>query len=166
MKWGRAGALIALALTAATAGCGATAGGDKAGGPVGGPVVARMASTASGLDDIPPVGGFVRRVGTLSGGALRVTMRDSWGGYAPDAEARLVGAVGAGTVDVGGAGSRVFDTVGIRSWQALSAPMLIDSYPLENAVLRSGMPGRMLAGLPKIGVAGVGVLGERLRLPF
>ena len=78
----------------------------------------------------------------------------------------MVHAVAAGTVDLGWAGSRVFDTVGMRSWQALSAPLLIDSYPLENAVLRSGMPGRMLAGLPKIGVAGLGVLGESLRLPF
>ena len=166
MKRGRAGALIALALTAATAGCSAVAGGDKAGGPAGGPVVVRMASTASGLDDIPPVAEFVRRVGTLSGGTLRITMTNQWGDYAPGAEARLVRAVAAGTVDLGWAGSRVFDTLGIPSWQALSAPMLIDSYPLENAVLRSRMPGRMLAGLPKIGVVGLGVLGERLRLPF
>src|SRR5215467_3287268 len=166
MKRGIAGALIALALMAATAGCSAVAGGDKAGGPVGGPVVLRMASTASGLDDIPPVGEFVRRVDTVSGGTLRIAMMNSWGDYAPGAEAQLVRAVAAGTVDLGWAGSRVFDTVGMRSWQALSAPMLIDSYPLENAVLRSGMPGRMLAGLPRIGVAGLGVLGERLRLPF
>ena len=103
---------------------------------------------------------------TLSGGTLRITMMNQWGDYAPGAEAQLVRAVAAGTVDLGWASSRVFDTLGIRSWQALSAPMLIDSYPLENAVLRSGMPGRMLAGLSKIGVAGLGVLGERLRLPF
>ena len=166
MKRGRAGALIALALTAATAGCGALAGGDKAGGPVGGPVVARMANTASGLDDIPPVGEFVRRVGTLSGGTLRIRMTNQWDDYTPSAEARLVRAVAAGTVDLGWAGSRVFDTLGVTGLRALSAPMLIDSFPLENAVLRSGLPGRMLAGLPKIGVAGLGVLGERLRLPF
>jgi TRAP-type C4-dicarboxylate transport system substrate-binding protein len=166
VKRGKAGVLIALALTAATAGCGAPAGGDKAGGPVGGPVVARMATSSSGLSDIPPVGEFVRRVGTLSGGTLRITMINQWGDYAPSAEARLVRAVAAGTLDLGWAGSRVFDTLGVRSWQALSAPMLIDGYPLENAVLRSGMPGRMLAGLPKIGVAGLGVLGESLRLPF
>ena len=166
MKRGKAGVLIALALAAATAGCSALAGGDKAGGAAGGPVVLRMASTPSGLADIPPVADFVRRVDTLSGGTLRITMMNQWGDYAPSAVAKLVRAVAAGTVDLGWASSRVFDTVGMRSWQALSAPMLIDSYPLENAVLRSGMPGRMLAGLSKIGVAGLGVLGERLRLPF
>src|SRR5262249_40273024 len=104
--------------------------------------------------------------GTLSGGTLRIRMMNSWGDYAPGAEAQLVRAVAAGTVDLGWAGSRVFDTVGTRSWQALSAPMLIDSYPLENAVLRSGMPGRMLAGLGKWGGGGVGVGGDRPRLPF
>ena len=166
MKRGKAGVVITVALAAATAGCSALAGGDKAGGPAGGPVVLRMASTPSGLGDIPPVADFVRRVDTLSGGTVRITMMNQWGDYAPSAEARLVRAVAAGTVDLGWAGSRVFDTLGMRSWQALSAPMLIDSYPLENAVLRSDMPGRMLAGLSKIGVAGLGVLGERLRLPF
>ena len=56
MKRGKAGVLIALALAAATAGCSALAGGDKAGGAAGGPVVLRMASTPSGLADIPPGG--------------------------------------------------------------------------------------------------------------
>src|SRR5262249_17732980 len=100
------------------------------------------------------------------GGTVRITMMNQWGDYAPSAEARLVRAVAAGTVDLGWAGSRVFDTLGTRRWQALSAPMLIDSYPLENAVLRSGGPGRRLAGLPRRGGAGLGVAGERLRLPF
>ena len=167
MKRGKAGALIALALvTAASVGCSTTASGDKAGGPVGGPVVLRMASSPFGLADIPPVADFVHRVDTLSDGSLQIKVINDWDGDAPGTEAQVVHAVAAGTVDLGWAGSRVFDTVGTRSWQALSAPLLIDSYPLENAVLRSGMPGRMLAGLPKIGVAGVGVLGERLRLPF
>jgi TRAP-type C4-dicarboxylate transport system substrate-binding protein len=69
-------------------------------------------------------------------------------------------------VDLGWVGSRVFDTMGAPEFQALSAPMLVDSYPMENAVLRSGIPDRMLPGLAKIGVAGLGVLGEGLRLPF
>jgi len=44
--------------------------------------------------------------------------------------------------------------------------MLIDSYPLENAVLHSAMPGRMLTGLASVHVTGLGVLGEGLRLPI
>jgi len=163
----RAGALVALALAAATVvGCGSSAGADKAGGTGGGPVVLRMASTPFGLADVPPVTEFVRRVEALSGGALQIKVSSNWGDYAPGAEAQVVRAVAAGTVDLGWAGSRVFDTLGVPGFQALSAPMLIDSYPLESAVLRSEIPDRMLAGLSKLGVSGLGVLGEQLRLPF
>jgi len=78
----------------------------------------------------------------------------------------VVRAAAAGTVDLAWAGSRVFDTMGVPGFRALSAPMLIDSYPLENAVLRSAMPGQMLAGLAGVHVTGLGVLGEGLRLPI
>jgi len=165
----KAAGVIALTVTAAAAaGCGTQAGGDKAGGigAAAGPVVLRMASTPFWLPDTPPVVDFVRRVGALSGGRLQITMMNGWGDSAPSAEAQAVHAVAAGTVDLGWAGSRVFDTLGMPGWRALSAPMLIDSYTLENAVLHSGIPGRMLAGLPKLGVTGLGVLAERLRLPF
>ena len=129
-------ALLALVLmSAAASGCGAASPGDKAGGPGAGPVVLRMASTPYGLGDIATVGDFVRRVGALSGGALKVTVISQWGDYSPDAETQVVRAVAAGTVDLGWAGSRVFDSMGVPDFRALSAPMLIDSYPLENAVL-------------------------------
>lgn len=163
----KASALLALILVSAVAsGCAGAAPGDKAGGLGGGPVVLRMASTAGGLDNIPPVAEFVRRVGVLSGGALQIRVSNQWGDWAPDAEAQVVRAVGTGTVDLGWAGSRVFDTIGVPDLRALSAPMLIDSYPLENAVLHSAMPGRMLAGLASVHVTGLGVLGEGLRLPI
>jgi TRAP-type C4-dicarboxylate transport system substrate-binding protein len=162
----KAAVLLALALAVAIAsGCSAS-GGDKAGGVAAGPVVLRLASTPSGLDDIPPVADFVRRVGALSGGTVQIQVINTWGGYAPSAEGQAVHAVASGTVDLGWAGSRVFDTLGVPGLRALSAPMLIDSYPLENAVLTSGLPGRMLAGLSTAGVTGLGVFGERLRLPF
>jgi extracellular solute-binding protein (family 7) len=44
--------------------------------------------------------------------------------------------------------------------------MLIDSYPLERAVLTSEVPGQMLAGLNKAGVVGLAVLGNGLRRPI
>ncbi|HEX9517159.1 MAG TPA: hypothetical protein VF940_13410, partial [Streptosporangiaceae bacterium] len=166
MKLTKAAALLAPALAAmAAAGCGAAAGGDKAGGPAGGRVVLRMASTAYGLGDVPPVADFARRVRTLSAGSIQVKVINEWGADAPGAEAQVVRAVAAGTVDLGWAGSRVFDTMGVPGFRALSAPMLIDSYPLEDAVLRSAMPGRMLAGLGSVHVTGLGVLGDVLRRP-
>jgi TRAP-type transport system periplasmic protein len=163
----KASALLALILVSAVAsGCGGAPPGDKAGGSVGGPVVLRMASTYGGPDSIPPVADFIRRVDALSGGALRIKVINQWGGWAPDAEAQVVRAAAAGTVDLGWAGSRVFDTIGVPGFRALSAPMLINSYPLENAVLHSPIPGRMLAGLASVHVTGLGVLGEGLRLPI
>lgn len=163
----KAGLVLALALAAATAaGCGTSAGGDKAGGPVGGPVVLRMASTPSSLQYVPPVADFVRRVSALSGGAVQIKVISQWGNFAPSAEAQVVHAVAAGTADLGWAGSRVFDTMGVPGFRALSAPLLIDSYPLENAVLKTTMPTRMLAGLSPMHVTGLGVLGDELFRPF
>jgi len=169
MRPGRAGTLLALALAvAAAAGCSASAGADKAGGTgaAGRPVVLRMASTPSGPSDAPPVADFIQRVGVLSGGSVQIQVINQWGDYAPGAEAQVVRAVATGQVDLGWAGSRVFDTVGVPGFGALSAPMLIDSYPLENAVLKSTLPARMLAGLNRLNVTGLAVLGDVLRHPI
>jgi len=167
MKPAKAGALLALALTAAVAsGCSASAGGDKAGGPAGGPVVLRMASTPSDPSDAPPVADFIRRVGALSGGLVQIKVINQWGGYAPGAEAQVVRAVGTGQVDLGWAASRMFDTIGVPAFGALSAPMLIDSYSLENAVLKTSIPARMLTGLSRVHVTGLAVLGDALRHPI
>jgi TRAP-type C4-dicarboxylate transport system substrate-binding protein len=167
MRLRMACAWLALVVAAAVvAGCGSTAGGDKAGGPGGGPVVLRMASTSSNLSGVLPVRYFVRRVRELSDGSVRIKVINPWGHYAPGAEAQVVRATAAGTVDLGWAGSRVFDTIGVPGFSALSAPMLIDSYPLENAVLKAGIPARMLAGLGTLHVTGIAVLGDALRLPI
>ena len=166
MKLTKAGALLTLALVAAAAaGCSASAGADKAGGTgvAGGPVVLRMASTSS---DLPPVvAEFTRRVQVLSGGSVQIQVINQWGDYAPSNEAQAVHAVAAGAVDLGWAGSEVFDTIGVPGFRALSAPMLIDSYSLENAVLESSLPARMLAGLSTVHLTGLAVLGDGLRRP-
>ena len=166
MKLTNAGAVLALVLAAVVSGCSASAGADKAGGPAAGPVVLRMASQPSGLSDAPPVAYFVKRVRALSGGSIRVKVINQWGDYAPSADAQVVRAVGAGKVDLGWAASRMFDTIGVRAYQALSAPMLIDSYPLESAVLKTTIPARMLAGLSRLHVTGLAVLGDALRHPI
>jgi TRAP-type transport system periplasmic protein len=168
MKLRRAGALLALVLMAAVAaGCGASTNGDKAGGgPPGGSLVLRMASIPWNPSDAPPVADFIRRVGALSRGTVQIKVLSQWGLYVPGAEAQVVHAVAAGQVDLGWAGSRVFDTIGVPGLAALSAPMLIGSYPLENAVIKSSLPARMLAELSRVHVAGLAVLGDALRHPI
>jgi len=157
----------ALALLAAVAaGC---AGGsqqtDKSGGVAARGVVLTLASTPPDISDNPPVDYFVRRVAQLSNGALRVRTFNQWGDFAPDSEARVVRGVAAGKADLGWAGSRVFDTLGVSSFRALSAPLLINSYPLERALLNSDTPTRMLPAITAMHVSPLAMLGDGLRHP-
>jgi TRAP-type transport system periplasmic protein len=69
-------------------------------------------------------------------------------------------------MDLGSVGTRVFDTLGVNSFEALGAPMLIDSYPLEQAVIASDIPGQMLASLDQLDLTGLAVLGGGLRKPI
>jgi TRAP-type C4-dicarboxylate transport system substrate-binding protein len=171
MRWmsGRARlATVALAVIAAVVagGCGGGGGsGDKAGGS-GEPVVLQMANAYGDLQTAPGIEQFVSQVKERSGGNLRIQVTSRWGDYADDAEQQVVRAVAAGKVDLGWAGARVFDTIGVTSFQALQAPMLIDSYALEQAVVTSDLPGQMLQGLDKVGVRGLGVLADGLRKPI
>ena len=170
MRWmsGRARlATVALATVAAVVagGCSGGTAGDKAGG-TGEPVTLRMANAYGDLNDLPAVGYFVSQVKERSGGNVRITATSSWGDYAADAEQQVVRAVAAGKADLGWSGTRVFDTVGVTSFKALQAPMLIDNYALEQAVVASDLPGQMMQGLDKVGVRGLGVLADGLRKPI
>ena len=153
--------------TVAVSGCsiGGDSGEDKAGGP-GSPVVLRLANTGGSIDQTPAVEYFVKRVRELSGGKVRIEVVDQWAEFAPDAEQQVVRDVAAGEVDLGWVGSRVFDTLGVKSFQALTAPMLIDSYALENAVMESGMTEDMMKGLDELEAHGLAVLADALRRPI
>jgi TRAP-type transport system periplasmic protein len=161
-------AALILAVTAAmtVAGCsvGGESGADKAGG-LREPLVLRLANTNGQLDFTPTVAAFVDRVEELSGGDLRIEPVNEWGDFASDAERQVVTDVAAREVDLGWVGTRVFDTLHVKSFQALTAPMLIDSYALESAVIESGITEQMMRGLDGLGVAGLGVLPDGLRKP-
>jgi len=159
---------LALGLTAVflASGCAREgSSGDKAGG-AGHPVVLRMANASGDLGPHPTVAYFVHRVEELSEGAVRIEVANQWGDFAPDAEQQVVRGVSAGEVDLGWAGTRVFDTMGVASFQALTAPMLVDSYALQHAVIESGMTGQMMQALDDLGVVGLGILPDGLRKPI
>jgi TRAP-type transport system periplasmic protein len=149
------------------AGCtNALHGGDKAGGPDE-PVVVTMANTNGSLAMFTPaVAYFVRRVKVVSDGRILVKVLDRYGQFANDGEQRVVHDTAAGRVDLGWVGTRVFDTIGAPRMRALSAPMLIDSYALENAVVHSDLIAPMLASLRGLGVIGLGVLADGLHKPM
>jgi len=162
--------LVTVALAAVVAvvagGCsGDGAISDKAGG-AGEPVVLRMANIAGDLEVVPLIKDFVSQVKEHSGGNVRIEVIHRWGEFAADAEQQAVRAVAAGKVDLGWAGTRGFDTMGVTSFQALQAPMLIDSYALQHAVVASDVLGQMMRGLDKLGVTGFGILADGLRKPI
>jgi len=161
-------AALMLAVTAAVAGTACSVGGDAGDDKAGAAepsVELRLANTGADIAQTPAVGYFVDRVDELSGGHVRIEVEDQWAEFAPDAEQQVVHGVAAGDVDLGWVGSRVFDTLGVGSFQALTAPMLIDSYALENAVIEGGVTEDMMKGLDRLGVEGLAVLADALRRP-
>ena len=160
-------AMTGLAVMAAIV-AGGCSGGEPTAGKAGGaaaPLVLHMVSAFGDLNAVPGVEYFVSQVTERSGGALSIEVTNAYGDYANDAEQQVVQAVSGGKSDLGWAAARVFDTMGVTSFQALQAPMLIDSYSLEQAVLASSIPDQMLQGLDKVGVHGLGVLADGLRKP-
>jgi TRAP-type C4-dicarboxylate transport system substrate-binding protein len=136
---------------------------DKAGGDDD-PVVLTMADLNSLTN--PAVQRFVDEVAELSDGELRVDVTNAWGHWAPDVEQQVVRDVAAGEADLGVVWTHTFDMLGVDAFRALNAPMLIDSYPLQKAVLGSELPGEMLAELDALGVTGLAVLADGLYKPI
>jgi TRAP-type C4-dicarboxylate transport system substrate-binding protein len=149
-KW-TLGAAVLLAL--AGAGCGG-ASNDKAGGARRNPVVLTLVSHEKGME----VQEWIDAVERLSGGSLRIDVKRDWRGHEVDYEKNTIADVRSGKVDLASIPARAFDTFGIRSFQALLAPFLIDSYALERKVLGSDLPDQMLPGVTSLGVVGIALL--------
>ena len=123
----------------------------------------RLANANGDARELQP---FVDAVARRSGGTLRIDVRDRWRGGDPRAEAGIVGDVAAGKAELGWTGARAFHDLGVDDFDALVAPLLIDSYDLEEQVVRDPLAGEMLAGLDAVGVTGVGILPGPLRKPL
>jgi TRAP-type C4-dicarboxylate transport system substrate-binding protein len=144
-------------------GCGASST-DKAGGTGRQkPRVLTMANEGGGAGELD---GFAKEVGRLSGGTIRVEVKSRWRMGQVDYETGLIKDVEAGKADLGWAGSRAWDSVGVTSLRALHAPLLIDSYAVEERVVQSPLVGEMLRGLEPLGLVGLGVLPGPMRKPL
>jgi TRAP-type C4-dicarboxylate transport system substrate-binding protein len=71
-----------------------------------------------------------------------------------------------GKLDAAFVATRVWDTVGVTSLQALQTPFLIGSQALENRVVTSPLAAAMLAGLDRAGVTGLALVPAELLHPF
>jgi TRAP-type transport system periplasmic protein len=154
-------AALGAAITVAVAGCGG-AGDDRAGGK---PEPTALALTiANGFyrpEDLQP---FADEVARLSGGKMQLEFRDRWLGWPwRRPESAVIHDVAAGKADLGSVGSRAWDDVGVSSFNALHAPLLVDSYALQGEVLESGIPGEMLKALELLRLVGLGILPSPLR---
>ena len=155
--------LAALAVILTAAACSGP-GVDKAGGTrTQQPVVLTLADHEQTPDDVQF---WVDEVQRRSGGSLRIQVTNRWRDQEFAYDKATIADVQAGKVQLAKVAARVYDTVGVDSFQALVAPFLIDNHPLERRVLGSDLMGEMLAGTSKLGLVGLAVLPNQLRKPL
>ena len=156
--------LTSLLAVAVLAGCGSESS-DRAGGAK--PVEAKVLTMANVNGELGELEAFDEAVERVSGGRLRIKWLNEYGsGRDGIAEVNLIRDVNAGKADLGWAGTRVFDELGDPAFNPLHAPMLIDSYELEERVLGDGLVDPMLESLGDLELQGIGVLPGPLRRPL
>ncbi len=156
-------ALGAVAVT----GCSQAGQSTKAGGSTT-PVTLRLGtnddSTAPSARAIET---FADQVEERSGGEL--VIEPVWAANqveVPDWDQRVARMVVSGDLDMGLIPARAWDTEGVGSLRALSAPLLLTSQPLVDEVVRSDVAQDALAGLETAGVTGLALVPEGLRHVF
>ena len=120
---------------------------------------------AQGIDGAPPpqLVLWAEEVGRLTDGAIEIRFENAWRLGDVNFEAATLEDVQAGEVDLAWVGARVFDRLGVTSFQALMAPLLVDSHDLQRAVFEDGIPEEMLAGVEQLDLVGVGILPGPMR---
>jgi TRAP-type C4-dicarboxylate transport system substrate-binding protein len=156
--------LISLLVVALLAGCNSDSS-DRAGADK--PVKAKVLTMANANGELGELEAFDKAVRSVSGGRLRIKWHNEYqsdrGG---NAEVGLIRDVSAGKTDLGWAGTRVFDELGDAAFNPLHAPLLIDSYELEEKVMEDSVVEPMLKSLGDFGLQGVGILPGPMRRPL
>jgi TRAP-type C4-dicarboxylate transport system substrate-binding protein len=156
------GILAGVALVAGACG-GSGSDRDRAGGAQ--EVEPHVLTMAQPNDGEPPAQlvSWAEAVKERSGGTVTIEFRNGWRLGEADYESGTIEDVRVGKVDLGWVGARAFDTVGVNSFQALLAPLLVDNHDLQAAVFEAGIPQEMLQGLEEIDLVGIGVLPGPMR---
>ena len=154
-------ALSAVGLMLTATGCN-TGTPDRAGGGAG--TKATVLTLALGNDGPPAqLTAWADQVRALSKGSITIDFKNGWRLGQTDYEVQTMHDVQQGKIDMASVGARALDRVGVTSFQALLAPMLVDSYDLESRIFDKGIPNQMLAGVGAADLVGVGVLPGPLR---
>jgi TRAP-type C4-dicarboxylate transport system substrate-binding protein len=154
--------LAAVAL-AAFAGCSGS-GSDKAGGRASrAPVILTLADEPGAHGDVAE---WAHTVEKLSHGSIRIDVTSRGTKKEIYYDQHRIAAVRQGQFDIAKIGARTWDTVGVTDFQALMAPFLIDSLPLEQRVLETRIPGTMLKHVAPLGLVGIALLPGELQQPL
>jgi TRAP-type C4-dicarboxylate transport system substrate-binding protein len=160
----------ALHITAAaTAAFAMALGGCTVGGPAGSPpdpATVTLFHIDGGPELDPSVGWFVDRVAELSDGALIVEVTHGCCGEDVDVEEDLIAAVADGDADLGWVGTRVLGDLGVTDLAAMTAPMFVDEYELQQEAAVSDEAMQALGALDELGVVGLAVMPGSLRVPL
>jgi TRAP-type C4-dicarboxylate transport system substrate-binding protein len=153
--------LLLPALALAAVGC---RGGTKAGGQRHDEtVILSIASHDYGDRDLAE---YIAAVKRLSGGSIRFALKEGWRAEGVDSDRGTVADVRAGKVDLAKVAVGSFDTFGVKDFDAVMAPFLVDGVALEEKLLTSDLPSHMLVGVGRLGVRGVAMLAGEPRRPF
>ncbi|MDQ4038905.1 MAG: hypothetical protein M3313_11300, partial [Actinomycetota bacterium] len=102
---------------------------------------------------------------TLSHGSMSFEFEHGWHNDSATGEAEAIDAVRAGSADFAVVPVRAWHAAGVPSFDALVAPMAVDSYALQDAVLQDDMVQEMLAAVDELGLTGIGILPGPMRKP-
>ncbi|MDP3207981.1 MAG: hypothetical protein Q8M65_02430, partial [Rhodoglobus sp.] len=130
------------------------------------PVTLTLAHVDGGPELDPAVGWFVDRVAELSDGAITIEVAYGCCGDTVDVEELLVASVADGSADLGWFGTRVLGDLGVTAAAALTAPLLVDSYELQAAVLGSSAVTTALGAIAALGVDPIAFAPGTLRRPL
>jgi TRAP-type C4-dicarboxylate transport system substrate-binding protein len=156
-------ALRLLLLPVIVAGCSFGGNSGKAGGEAQKQVI--VLAMGSQISDGQPeqLQRFASEVERRSGGTMRIEFKANWRGGDLHQEVDTIADVKAGKLDLAWVGARAWDWVGVHSFDALVAPLLIDSHALEQRVFERRIPQRMLPDVAGDGIVAIGVLPGPLR---
>jgi TRAP-type C4-dicarboxylate transport system substrate-binding protein len=113
---------------------------------------------SSFLGEAGPMQPYADAVARASHGTLAIEEVPNVHRGDPDAERKLIADVQAGRTPLAVVGSRAWDTVGVRDFDALVAPFLITTYEQQRRVLEAPLASEMLGSLDRVHLTGLAVL--------
>lgn len=161
----RIGTLATVALVAAA--CGTTTLGQNASrGDTRAEQNHLVLTIATGESHPEEATAFAAAVAEVSNGSIEIRVDNESVAVVPAYETKVIEHVAAGNAQLGFVAARAFDTVGVTSFVGLHAPFLIDSYELQEQVLRSDWGQALLGGTRPAGVIGISYSQGSLRRPL